>query len=176
MNKYCEDPNLPSVANHLAEMIVDYEMTNKIHIENDCDFEVDDEIVTEEEFLQIIDQELDEQNSGNDQMEESNEDISHFSNIQDQLSSNLDEIASPPEHKTHAVTEKANKQAKETLDKMEKIAVAPGEFGGFQNWGKDVFLEEKCFPEKFPYGSGGYLSSCINDQENNMGFAFALTK
>ena len=54
---------------------------------------------------------------------------------------------------------------------MEKIAVAPGEFGGFQNWGKDIFLEEKCYPEKFPYGTGGYLSSCINDQENNMGFA-----
>ena len=54
---------------------------------------------------------------------------------------------------------------------MEKTAVAPGEFGGFQNWGKDVFLEEKCFPEKFPFGTGGYLSSCINDQGNDMGFA-----
>ena len=29
MNKYCEDPNLPTVANKLADMIVDYEMKKK---------------------------------------------------------------------------------------------------------------------------------------------------
>ena len=54
---------------------------------------------------------------------------------------------------------------------MEKICVAPGEDGKFQNWKKDVFLEERCFPEKFPYGTGGYLSSQINDSESDMGFA-----
>ena len=60
MNKFCEDPNLPSVANELAEMIVDYEMTHNISIDDDCDFELDDEMVNEEEFLKITDQELDE--------------------------------------------------------------------------------------------------------------------
>ena len=35
---------------------------------------------------------------------------------------------------------------------MEKVAVAPGEFGSFKNWGDDIFLEEKSFPEKFPFG------------------------
>ena len=51
------------------------------------------------------------------------------------------------------------------------MCVAPGEQGAFSNWGSDIFLEEKAFPEKFPFGTGGYLSSCIDDQENNMGFA-----
>ena len=54
---------------------------------------------------------------------------------------------------------------------MEKICVAPGEHGGFRNWGKDIYLEELAFPEKFPFGVGGYISSCIDDPENNMGFA-----
>ena len=54
MNKYCEDTSLPTVANQLAEMIVEYETKNKIPIKDDCDFEVDDEIVTEEEFLYHI--------------------------------------------------------------------------------------------------------------------------
>ena len=58
MNKYCEDPNLPSVANQLAEMIVDYEMSQKF--QSKMWIWNDDEIVNEEEFLKIIDQELDE--------------------------------------------------------------------------------------------------------------------
>ena len=49
-----------------------------------------------------------------------------------------------------------------------KVPMSTGEF---QNWGKDVFLEERCFPEKFPFGTGGYLSSSIKDEANNMGFA-----
>ena len=61
----------------------------------------------------------------------------------------------------------------ETLSRLEKISVAPGESGKFQNWGEDVFLEEKCFPELFPYGTGGYLSKISNNIETqeNMGFA-----
>ena len=54
---------------------------------------------------------------------------------------------------------------------MEQICVAPGEGGGFKNWGDEIYLEEMCFPEKFPFGVGGYLSSCIDDVENSMGFA-----
>ena len=44
MNKYC-------VANTLEDMNVDYEMVQKVSIEDDCDFEVDDEIVTEDFFF-----------------------------------------------------------------------------------------------------------------------------
>ena len=62
-------------------------------------------------------------------------------------------------------------QAKAMLNKMEKISVAPGECGGFNNWGEDIFLEEKCFPQHFPFGTGGYISSCVDDPDNDMGFA-----
>ena len=54
---------------------------------------------------------------------------------------------------------------------MRKICIAPGETGQFKNWGEDLFLEEKAFPEKFPYGLGGYLSSMINNEGDDMGFA-----
>ena len=30
---------------------------------------------------------------------------------------------------------------------------------------------DNLFPEKFPYGTGGYLSSAIDNQDNNLGFA-----
>ena len=51
-----------------------------------------------------------------------------------------------------------------------KIHVAPGEGGKFQNWGEDIFLEEKCFPNLFPFGEGGYLSTCIKKKKSS-GFA-----
>ena len=37
MNKYCEDTTLPTVANKLAEMIVDFETRKKIRIEDEDD-------------------------------------------------------------------------------------------------------------------------------------------
>ena len=157
MNKYCEDQNIPSIANKMADMIVTYEMAQKMIVENDCDFEVDDEIVNEEEFLRLIDAEMDEPSTSHTPVDQENR--------------NMDSMSTPTVDQMHLITEKANNQASKILDKMEKIAVAPGQFGGFQNWGKDVFLEEKCFPEKFPYGTGGYLSSCIDDEGNGMGFA-----
>ena len=55
---------------------------------------------------------------------------------------------------------------------MEKIAVAPGEGGKFENWGEDIFLEEKCFPELFPFGVGGYLSTNIDRKEHKIEFAW----
>jgi dTDP-4-dehydrorhamnose reductase len=79
----------------------------------------------------------------------------------DVLDEILDELSNPNEEQTILLSSKANKQVKRTMKKMEKIAVAPGEFGSFKNRGEDIFLEEKIFPERFPYGTGGYLSSCI---------------
>ena len=40
LNKYCEDTDVPSVANRLADAIVDYEINRQIPIENEGDFEV----------------------------------------------------------------------------------------------------------------------------------------
>ena len=165
---YCEDPDLPSVANELADMIVDYELAQKIQIEDDSDFEVDDEIVTEEEFLRIIDQELDEHASSASNSESIENKKESYLNSEDQSSDNLNDMKAIHEDQTQAVCEKSNLQVENIMGNLEKVVVAPGEFGGFENWGKDVFLIEKCFPEKLQFGTGG---SCMNDPENDMGFA-----
>ena len=55
--------------------------------------------------------------------------------------------------------------------KIKKIAIAPGEFGQFQKWGGDIFIEEKCFPHLFPFGVGGYMSSIMDGKEEDMGFS-----
>ena len=49
-NKYCENTDIPSAANRLADAIVDYEIAQMIPIINEDDFEVDDEFISEEEF------------------------------------------------------------------------------------------------------------------------------
>ena len=54
---------------------------------------------------------------------------------------------------------------------MEKICIAPGEHGSFQNRGDDIFIEEKCFPHLFPFGIGGYLSTALEGKDYDMGFA-----
>ena len=87
------------------------------------------------------------------------------------LVTNLDMLFNPSEDQSQLLADKANQHAKSAVEKMEKMCVAPGETGEFQNWNEDLFLEEKCFPEKFPYGTGGYLSSMIDDDEKDMGFA-----
>ena len=83
----------------------------------------------------------------------------------------LDYIFNPTEESSELLSKEAKKQASRIMKKMEKIQVAPGEFGKFRNWGDEIFLEEKCFPDKFPFGTGGYLSSCIDNPEKDMGFA-----
>ena len=50
-NKYCEDPSLPSVANRMAESIVNFEIRKDIAFNVQDDFDLDDEAITEEEFL-----------------------------------------------------------------------------------------------------------------------------
>ena len=61
-------------------------------------------------------------------------------------------------------------QKKQINANLQKISVAPGEEGKWQNWGEDVFLEEKLFPKLFPWGQGGFLSSNIL-KRSNMGFS-----
>ena len=60
------------------------------------------------------------------------------------------------------------------MSKLRKISVAPGEKGKFQNWGEDIFLEERCFPDLFPFGHGGYLSSLKDEKKENSGFAMYI--
>ena len=107
-----------------------------------------------------------EQNQAIDDVEESKP-----IDIEDEILNDLTSLSNPDEFQTEKIADISSKQAKRIFNKMEKVAVAPGEFGSFKNWGEDIFLEEKCFPEKFPFGVGGYLSSSIDDPEKDMGFA-----
>ena len=85
-------------------------------------------------------------------------------------------ITPPPnielnELETLKLTEYVKEKSEKAVSKMQQICVAPGEYGQFVNWSEDLFIEEKCFPEKFPYGIGGFLSTVLDDENNSMGFA-----
>ena len=58
LNKYCEDTNIPSVANRLADTIVEFELNQGTSFRPRDDHEVDDEIISEEEFLKNIEEEV----------------------------------------------------------------------------------------------------------------------
>ena len=64
----------------------------------------------------------------------------------------------------------AKKRVSNIKAKIEKISIAPGEFGKFQNWGEDLHIEEKCFPHLFPYGVGGYMSSALDGKNQDLGY------
>ena len=53
---------------------------------------------------------------------------------------------------------------------LNRFSIAPGQEGKFKNWGSDLYLEEKLFPNLFPYGIGGFLSSNLI-KKSNMGFS-----
>ena len=89
----------------------------------------------------------------------------------DRVENDLDIISNPTQKQSSELAFKSSNHAHIISKKAQKISVAPGEDGSFQNWGSDIFLEEKCFPEKFPYGTGGYLSSSVEDPEKAIGFA-----
>ena len=54
LNKYCENPDIPSVANKLADAIVDYEINASISFQYRNDDENDDEVVSEHEYMKNI--------------------------------------------------------------------------------------------------------------------------
>ena len=128
VNKYEENVTETSIPNKMSNMIVRYEVENKI-----SDEEYKDEYYLEDEIYE-----------SEDEIYESDEDLD--TEIKDQ--------STTPSKKK----------------KMEKVSVAPGEHGSFENWGEDIFLEEKCFPMLFPKGKGGYLNSCL-ENHNTRGFA-----
>ena len=90
-----------------------------------------------------------------------------------QLLDDLDSIYIPNEHQSNHLEKIAKAKVKDTRRKLRKLAIAPGEMGKFKNWGDEIYLEEMAFPEKFPYGQGGYLSSCINNDIENDKLGFA---
>ena len=77
-------------------------------------------------------------------------DISTLSKeLETELVNDLDFYNRPSEEQANILSMKARNLAKRI---QEKVCVAPGEHGSFKNWEEDIYLEEKCFPEKFPFG------------------------
>ena len=79
--------------------------------------------------------------------------VESFANQKEQvneLRNHLDLLSNPTEEETEILAAHAKKKVEQIKRNMEAICVAPGESGQFYNWGKDTFLEEKAFPEKFP--------------------------
>ena len=107
-----------------------------------------------DDFLEFINK------SGNGETEEDKEEEVHDCN-----DCNLENYRNEEINTSEAI-EKIKK-------KVEKICVAPGEKGTFKNWGEDAFIEEKAFPELFPLGIGGYLSSTLK-RENHEFTGFAM--
>ena len=63
MNKYSENPSDSYIADRLATMIVEYETANGIRFDDIDDFDIDDEIIDEELFLTMAQNEMEKQNS-----------------------------------------------------------------------------------------------------------------
>ena len=187
------DINLPTVANRMADLIIDYEFKNEIReaVEDEVELEyLDDDIFydlasTESTVVNLED--------NTRQIVEHEKDLTY---ITDEIFISSDEeeiapaISSPPMPKkrrinssqlqkhlkpskenSRSIYEKAKKKINNINSKMEKIVIAPGEEGKFHNWGEDIFLEEKCFPELYPYGYGGYLSTNMESGDAVQGFA-----
>jgi hypothetical protein len=79
--------------------------------------------------------------------------------------------------KSNADTDRTQQFVRNQVKQIEKnlqdiINVAPGEEGNFHSWGSDIYLEEKLFPQLFPYGIGGYLSSnLLRKEDKKLGFS-----
>ena len=165
LNKYAEDTEIQSIANKLADAIVHFEITNCVPINDVDDFLIDDENATEEEFEQ---NNVDEGEYRNYDTEVSNNVNIPLDDVRDKVDTDLDSFYQPSEDGIKSLSIKAKNLAKRV---QEKVCVAPGEHGSFKNWGEDVYIEEKSFPHLFPYGVGGYLSSCIDNPDDSIGFA-----
>ena len=88
LNKYCEDINLPTVCNTLANIVVDFETSRNILIADDEE-DLGEYEENEELFLKKVDDELDSQEF---EIEENLPSLcqSHESNVQDELESDMD--------------------------------------------------------------------------------------
>ena len=162
-NKYEEDVGVPTVANKLANIIVNVEILNKIDYE---DYEAENLDINDEINLEEVKEFWDDINI---EVVDQNKHFQEYKEVEDEFCQNVEDRQNEKDIKKTSKNQRIIYS--ETLRRMEKISVAPGEKGKFQNWGDDVFLEEKCFPELFPFGIGGYLSQTATNEGDPLGFA-----
>ena len=159
-NKYEEDTEVLTPANKLASLIIHLEENDWLPpklttAESVNDFMNDDTIDVECEPQEVEDEFV---------FDEEYEDLLQEHSQEEQDERDVDS------EEAEKIMKMSKDQIKRTMQKMKTINIAPGEKGEFCNWEKDVYIEEKAFPHLFPYGTGGYLSSCLAS-EQNMGFA-----
>ena len=157
-DKYATPSDSPTEANKLANLIVHLEQEGALPREVPDEIELDH--MTDEigEFFNQVQVQVQDQVVDDDDMLEVDQPDNDSSESDDEA---IEESV---------IKESATRHRRRALDHLATISVAPGEQGEFQNWKGDVFLEEKSFPHLFPYGCGGYLSSCLSSKKN-MGFA-----
>ena len=158
-NKYATPVHTPTEANKLAKLIISLEQEGVIPKAATDEVELDHMSDDIGEFFKQACPIKDEMVSDYDEMLEDNQG--------GQDPNEMDNEATVQES---TILESARRHRQRALDHVSTISLAPGEGGEFQNWKGDVFLEEKAFPHLFPYGTGGYLSSCLSTKKN-MGFA-----
>ena len=166
-NKYEEDTETMTVANRLASLIIHLEESNVLHNEQVTDEVINDHMT--DEIQDFEPEEIEPDTYLEDEVVPDEEIDNIHNNYTGRLSGRqTDEGLTKVEMDKIIIM--SEKQRKETLKKMDTISLAPGEKGEFRNWKEDIYLEEKAFPHLFPYGVGGYLSSCLSSGRN-MGFA-----
>ena len=155
LNKYCENTDLPTVVNKLADMINVVEINNRISVDDENDFEVDDEIITEDQFLSNIDEQskkddpsvscekdnivLDESDQIDilDQLDIKEFDCGSTVEVQQRMSSkdveDLDTLFTPTMEQAKSIAKSTKAQTRECSKKMRKIAITSGEMGEFKN-------------------------------------------
>ena len=120
LNKYCEDTDIPIVANRLAEGIVQYEVAQAIPFHYLDDDKIDDEIITEEEFLSNVDYEMDLHAANHEetvvQLEECLDEMSStHREVNDEISDHMDMLLNPSEDQSQVLAENARNQAKSAV-------------------------------------------------------------
>ena len=90
--------------------------------------------------------------------------------IQNQISNDIENVIKNNEKNPEKTFKFVESQTRKIKENLTKLCIAPAEKGKWINWQSDLFLEEKLFPQLFPYGIGGFLSSNML-KNNNMGFS-----
>ena len=167
-NKYDEDMDTNTWANRYAGLIIHMEEGNHIsklpnvpdNIMNEdnedyfCEEKLLNNSYVDDEVVTIDDSEKEDKTSTGFESPLQSEDIKSNSDNEAEI----------------IAKDRSKKEINNLVNRLDKISIAPGEHGRFQNWKQDVYIEEKAFPHLFPYGCGGYLSSCLSSG-TNIGFA-----
>ena len=120
---------MPSLQSEKGVLMSRQRMAESLNMSVGDDLDIDDETLTEEQFLK----ELDDLGEAVDiSVEEPLDDISGTHNhVRDEFSNHLESFCDPSAGQTEILTGIANKRAERITKKMKVICVAPGESGIF---------------------------------------------